>query len=471
MGEQCHICVFAKARHTEAVKTRLASVVGYAGAAALAEAFLQDTWSTVSSLPWAKLVIASTELSIASLVSGNPDVWPQGEGDLGARLEGILSRALKNSPSAIAICGDSPGLPMELLEQAHSALREADAVIGPCEDGGFYLLGLRRCSLGLLAGVPWSQENTCQQTLKKLKAAGLNVRLLKPWFDIDRPRDLTRLQAMIVSGELYAPRTQEALLRLWSGEATNCPRKISVIIPVLNERAYLPQTLAQLQRGNWAHEAIVVDGGSTDGTREWLARQSDVTIVESPPGRGCQLNAGAEVATGDVLLFLHADARLPPDTPEHLMRALESPQVCGGCFCVRFDSCRPRSLGIVAAGINVRTLLTHSATGDQAIFVRRSVFEKIGGFRDCPLFEDVDFVRRMKRIRRFVVIRSPVTASARRHVEYGVFRTVMLIYLLRLAYWAGLLPFTLAKWYPAPNAHSKPREVLAAAIERNVISG
>lgn len=140
MDERSTICVFAKASHADAVKTRLVPAVGHAGTTSLAEAFLQDTWSAVSSLPWANPVIASTDPSVASLVSDNPEVWPQGDGDLGARLECILSRALANSPSAIAIAGDTPGLPLELLEQAHHALREADAVIGPSEDGGFYLL-------------------------------------------------------------------------------------------------------------------------------------------------------------------------------------------------------------------------------------------------------------------------------------------------------------------------------------------
>lgn len=143
MNDQGYVCVFAKTPHAEPVKTRLAPVVGYSGAAALAEAFLQDTWSAVCSLPWAKAVIASTDHSIASAVSGNSEIWLQGEGDLGARLERILSHALKSSPFSIAIGADTPGLPLDLLEQARCALQMVDAVLGPSEDGGFYLLGLR----------------------------------------------------------------------------------------------------------------------------------------------------------------------------------------------------------------------------------------------------------------------------------------------------------------------------------------
>jgi rSAM/selenodomain-associated transferase 2 len=182
-----------------------------------------------------------------------------------------------------------------------------------------------------------------------------------------------------------------------------------------------------------------------------------VRVLQSLAGRGIQLNAGARAATGDTLVFLHADTRLPSGAGDSLRSALEPPQVSVGCFCVRFEHRKPRSLGIVAAGINLRTLLTRSATGDQVIFARRSAFEKIGGFREWPLFEDVDFVSRLKQIGKFAVIRSCVTVSARRHVRDGVFKTVMLGYLLRLAFWAGVSPFTLAELYQGPRRRLKPR--------------
>ncbi len=246
--------------------------------------------------------------------------------------------------------------------------------------------------------------------------------------------------------------------------------KVSVIIPVLNERACLPGNVEALKRHIWIHEIIVVDGGSSDGTLAWLREQSAIRLIESAPGRGIQLNAGAKAATGDVLIFLHADTCLPQDAYARLKQALDRPNIIGGCFCVRFDAQRPRSLGIVAAGINFRTRLTRTGTGDQAIFVRRAVFDEIGGYPEWPLFEDTEFVGRMKRIGRFAVVSTPVTISARRHVRCGVFRTVILCYLLRLGYWAGISPFILAAWYEGSAHNVKTQAALSTPPPSSLVS-
>jgi rSAM/selenodomain-associated transferase 1 len=212
------ICVFAKSLRSEGVKTRLVPAVGKARARALAEAFLQDTWSVVSSLPWAKAVLAATDFSIASLLSGSPEVWRQGEGDLGARLQRVLKRALRSTSFVIAIGADSPGMPLRLFEHARSPLVEADAVIGPCADGGFYLLGLRRYPPGLLSGIPWSQPDTFARTVTKLSVIGLSFRILDEWFDVDRPGDLLRLVSLITAGEILVPQTQMVLRRYFRHE-------------------------------------------------------------------------------------------------------------------------------------------------------------------------------------------------------------------------------------------------------------
>ena len=255
--------------------------------------------------------------------------------------------------------------------------------------------------------------------------------------------------------------------------------KVSVVIPVLNERASLPATIAALRSCRGIAQIIVADGGSTDGTIPWLQAQPDIVLVRSVRGKGPQLNAGAAAALNasetagiagtrtavkttitasteaasasgpshHVLLFLHADCVISQPAIDALHAALADSQLAGGAFYLRFSEARPRSLGFVAWGINLRARLRGSATGDQGIFVRRNVFQSICGAPDWPLFEDVELVRRIRRAGKFTVLRTPVTVSGRRYIEHGVFRTTLLIYFLRFAYWLGVPPHRLKNWF------------------------
>ncbi len=449
------------------MKTRLVPLLGSRRAAELAKVFLQDTWAFVSALSWAKPVLASTEEGIQDFLRGPIEIWLQGGGDLGARLENISRRALCNHRYVIAIGADSPGLPAKYVEQAREALARADAVIGPSEDGGFCLLGLRKCPTGLLSGIPWSAPTTCLETIAKLQAAGLTVYILDDWFDVDTAQDLERLNALLTAEQIEAPKTKHFLdTHAWRWTGTQ-PIRCSVIIPTLNEREFLPQTLRAIAEHQWIHEVIVADGGSTDGTREWVAAQNFAQMVDAPAGKGNQINRGAQAASGDVLLILHADCQLPPDAGEDIASALQSQEVAGGCFEVRFNASQPRSLKLVGAGINFRCRLANAATGDQGIFVRKRIFVQAGGCPDWPLFEDVELVRRIKKVGRFAVLHSRLLVSPRRHLASGVFRTVLLIYVLRVAFWLGVSPFTLKKWFddsrpfasPVPNPEPTPERL------------
>jgi rSAM/selenodomain-associated transferase 2 len=232
---------------------------------------------------------------------------------------------------------------------------------------------------------------------------------------------------------------------------------ISVIIPVLNEQQALPAAIAALRSCRGIAEIVVADGGSTDGTLEWLrhgplcespeSAGPQLALVNSVRGKGPQINAGAAKASGDVLLFLHADCTISQPALDALGLALADEQVAGGAFCMRFAEARPRSLRLVAAGINLRARLRRSATGDQGIFVRKKVFEAVGGAPDWPLFEDVELVRRIKKAGKFLVLKAAITTSARRYVRQGVLRTALLIYTLRLAHWLGVSPEKLKGWF------------------------
>jgi len=205
------LCVFAKPPVAGTVKTRLAGSLGTETAARLARAFLADTWDAVRAVPWLRPVLCTTERFSGESEVGAHNVWLQGRGDLGERIERTLRRALLRAPAALAIGADTPGLPAPLLAQARDALDSADAALGPCDDGGFYLIGLKRCPRGLLRELPWSSPLTCDRTLSRLRARGLKTTVLAPWFDVDRPADLERLQLLLARGQVSAPHTARVL--------------------------------------------------------------------------------------------------------------------------------------------------------------------------------------------------------------------------------------------------------------------
>jgi rSAM/selenodomain-associated transferase 2 len=220
---------------------------------------------------------------------------------------------------------------------------------------------------------------------------------------------------------------------------------VTIVIPALEEAANLAGLLPDLRRRFPAAEVIVVDAGSADETAAVAARHG-VRLLVAPRGRARQMNAGARAARGEVLLFLHADTRLPDGALAAIAQALGDPEVVGGRFDVRFDSARP-VLRMVAWFMNRRSRLSGIATGDQALFVRRAVFEALGGFPDIPLMEDVELTRRLKRRGRLAALRARVITAARKWEREGALRTIVLMWALRLAYFVGVGPARLHRWY------------------------
>jgi rSAM/selenodomain-associated transferase 2 len=219
---------------------------------------------------------------------------------------------------------------------------------------------------------------------------------------------------------------------------------LSIVMPVLDEAAAIEAALRALApyraRGV---EVIVVDGGSRDGTAE-LARPFADQVMSAPRGRAMQMNAGAAAARGDVLLFLHADTRLPADADRIVLDGLANSGRRWGRFDVRFDD---GGLALIAFMMNWRSRFSGIATGDQAIFVMRAAFAATGGFPPIALMEDIALSVQLKRMGRPLCLRARVTTSARRWRTHGVLRTILLMWKLRLAYFFGADPIRLAKAY------------------------
>ena len=205
------------------------------------------------------------------------------------------------------------------------------------------------------------------------------------------------------------------------------PLQTSIIIPALNEEADLPDCIARARQGN-PHQIIVADGGSSDATIA-VARKLNADVVSSARGRARQMNAGATAATGEVLLFLHADCRLPDDWQAAIEAALAERSVGCGAFSHRIASPR-RSLRLISAADNWRARWLHRPYGDQAIFVRRSLFEQIGGFPDTPILEEVRLMRRLRQITRYRQAEAFVETDARRWERHGVLKTTAVNWLV-----------------------------------------
>lgn len=351
---------------------------------------------------------------------------PQGEGDLGLRLERAFDEAFEEGDERVVLIGsDCPALTERILDEALAGLNEKDLVLGPAQDGGYYLIGLRQPAPDLFQAMPWGTDQVLTETRQAAESQGLKVLLLESLSDVDRPEDLS-----LCPKTFFSRKSPQAA--------------ISIIIPALNEEAFLTNTLAGIPQDPDL-EVIVVDGGSRDKTRE-LARAAGAGLVSSLPGRARQMNTGARTARGRVLLFLHADTRLPLGFQDQVGRILSGPGVAAGAFQLSLTPPLP-GLKIIERLANWRSKALQLPYGDQALFLEAALFHSLGGYAEWPIMEDLDLIQRLRRCGRIAIAPIPVVSSSRRWQDEGIWKRTWKNQAVLIGYFGGVSPGRLARWY------------------------
>jgi rSAM/selenodomain-associated transferase 2/rSAM/selenodomain-associated transferase 1 len=368
----------------------------------------------------------------------------QGQGDLGERMFSAIAEAFAAGMERVVLIGtDIPGLGCGILEKAFQALCNHDLVLGPATDGGYYLIGMRRRpSRALFTDIPWGTHTVLETTLKVAGELGLSTALVEKLSDVDRPEDLDLLS----QGPMTDTSPDEAIAQ------AHALHGISVIIPTVNEESFLATCLSSVNTVPGV-EIVVVDGGSTDKTVE-VASGSGAKVLRGATGRASQMNLGAHHATGEILVFLHADTRLPQGWTEHVRKELGKPNTAAGAFELRIQG-QLAGLRFVEKMANLRSTKMQVPYGDQAIFVRADLFRRVGGFKELPIMEDFELMRRLKRLGRIRIAPATVLTSARRWEEHGVLRTTATHQLIIVAYMIGLPLKWLARLHPSNDGNAR----------------
>jgi uncharacterized protein len=432
-----HAIVAVMARFPEPghVKTRLVPALGAQGAAVLHRelaAHCVERMRPLQATGEARVEVhvdGGSPVAVRGWLGDWPHVVPQSGGDLGERLRVALARGLASGADVAAVVGsDCPSARATHVRAALGRLADHDVVVGPAEDGGYWLLGVRadaasRALPALFDGVGWGGSGVFEQTLERAGAASLSVAVADRLADIDRPDDLP----------------------LWEVERATRhvpPMTVSVVVPALNEAERVGAAVTSALDGG-ACEVIVVDGGSTDGTPD-AARASGARVIHAERGRAQQMNAGAAEARGDALVFLHADTRLPADAAAAVREALAVAGTSGGAFSWGTDDTRLSGLFNLVG--RTRMAVYRVPYGDQALFLARRTFEDLGGFPIQPVMEDWEFARAMMRLGHVRILPERTLTSSRRWNDAGVVRASAAYLAIMAGYRMGIDPVVLDGW-------------------------
>ena len=462
------LIVFTRYPQPGLTKTRLIPALGPEYAAKLHRRLAERTVEAMRAVTWSRS--AELEIRYAGADERQMSGWlglhnlynEQTPGDLGQRMAAAFRDAFGAGMHRVVLVGtDIPGLTAEIAKKALSLLRSHDLVLGPACDGGYYLIGLRRQVDSLFEGIPWGTDRVLEETLQGAQCEGLSTALIDQLQDLDRPEDLEEWTPQLREW-LDQPTSPDRLPQgdpnplspqtkglggTWSQSAED---RVTVIIPTLNEAANLGQTLDRINTGNMV-EIIVVDGGSADNTVE-IAASHGVRVVSCPKGRAVQMNAGAAMASGGTLLFLHADTFLPAGWLAALQATLNRDGAIAGAFMFRLDE-PLRGSWLIERFTNLRSRFLHMPYGDQAIFLEARTFRDIGGYPSLPVMEDLELVRRLRKKGRIEIAPLPAVTSSRRWKRLGVTRNTVINQAVIMAYFMGLSPEVTARIRGKGNGH------------------
>lgn len=424
------IVLFAKYPEAGRVKTRLIPALGATRAMRLHRRLTEVALGTAQSTNMAVTVSGTGAATrrFRHWLGGGVRLEQQTAGDLGCRMEATFARVLsEGSDVVLGIGADVPGITAALLEEARQALQQYDVVLGPAQDGGYYLIGMRRLHRELFHDIAWGSATVLEQTLARIHQAGLRCFSLPTRSDVDRAQDLELVRR---DGRLQ--------------DVLEDPPRLSVIIPARNEEAHVgPVIQAVVHAPNT--EVLLVDGGSTDRTRE-VAAAAGANVRTVAGGRARQQNAGAEGATGQRFLFLHADTRVPQHVAGVVHAALDLPEVVLGAF--RFSTDRSGwAMKCVETGTNFRSRVRRLPYGDQGLFMERRVFDALGRFPEQSLMEDYALVRKARARGRVLTVPAACVTSARRWDRLGVWRTMWRNQVVIAGYHLGVPPERLRAYY------------------------